>query len=119
VVIGRQVSALLYFTTAGRCVRGSKHGRRSLCGPSWTRKRNFRIATALAFSVLYCEGSETGLKEGVKASLRTLACLPALTTSSGMRYRLVFRLSCGCPPDGTRRSGSHRPHRPGSAKRFC
>ena len=26
--------------------------------------------------------------------------LPALTVSSGMRYRIFFRLSCGCPPDG-------------------
>ena len=32
--------------------------------------------------------------------LRMSACLPALTVSSGMRYRVVFRLSCGCPPDG-------------------
>ena len=29
------------------------------------------------------------------------ARLLALTLDSGMRYRMVFRLSCGCPPDGT------------------
>ncbi len=37
---------------------------------------------------------------GTRERPRIPACLLALTVNSGMRYRIFFRLFCGCPPDG-------------------
>jgi hypothetical protein len=64
-------------------------------GISWGSAERERLIRSL---VLYCERSGTGLKACMR--LWMPACLPALTVNSGMRYRIVFRLSCGCPPDG-------------------
>ena len=62
---------------------------------------------------------EAGDRWGLRAASGTRAFLPALTSNSGMRYRKNFRLSRGCPPDGTLSRYSVQVDRIGFKGRFC
>ena len=63
-----------------------------------------------------------GIGNGFGRGSRELPWIPArllaLTLNSGMRYRMVFRLSCGCPPDGTLSPWIASASRAGICKRF-